>query len=253
MKLKNLQSWAVLVVLLAGGGLVLAQRNQFGNQGGQFQNQRGQFRNQRGQQSQNQGQIPDSTNYTAFAAFIANRNIFDPGRFPHQGPRPIPPPSGPHGPAIPAFAFVGAMAYSKGLFAFFDGNADKYRKVVQANGTIGGYTVKAISLKSVKLAAGDATIDLPVGKQMVYDASSGWTLGGDSVDYEGQADNSGPGRDFGGGGGRFNDNVTASPAATVTSSSAGAASPAVPALPAASGAASEVLRQLMLKRQQESK
>ena len=262
MKLKNLQSWTVLAVLLAGATLVLAQRNQFGNQGGQFQNQRGQFRNQRGQQSQNQGQIPDSTNYTAFAAFIANRNIFDPGRFPHQGPRPIPPPSGPHGPAIPAFAFVGAMAYSKGLFAFFDGNNDKYRKVVQADGTIAGYTVKEISLKRVKLAAGDATIDLPVGKQMVYDDSAGWTLGGDSVDYEGQGDNFGggqPGQGMGmGGRGRFND-MGGGPAATGMGSyggsagAAGVAVPVTPTLPVASGAASDVLKQLMLKRQQDNK
>jgi hypothetical protein len=152
------------------------------------------------------------------------------------------------------------MAYSKGLFAFFDGNNDKYRKVVQASGTIAGYTVKEISLKSVKLEAGDATIDLPVGKQMVYDDSAGWTLGGDSVDYEGQSDNFGAGGSgqMMGGRGRFND-MGAGPAATVTgsyggaASTAGAASPVTPVLPAASGAQSDVLKRLMQQRQQESK
>jgi hypothetical protein len=266
MKIKNLQAWTVLAVLLAGGGLVLAQRNQFqnqGGQGGQFQNQRGQrgqFGNQRGLQTQNSADIPGPTNYSAFSSFIALRNIFDPGRYAKTpgGPRVVRPIV--HNPQAPAFAFVGAMAYSKGLFAFFDGNADKYRKVVQASGTIGGYTVKAISLKSVKLEAGGATIDLPVGKQMVYDDSSGWSLGGDSVDYEGQADNSGGGEQgqMMGGRGRFND-MGGGAAASVTSSYGGAAStagvtsPVTPALPAASGAASEVLKQLMLKRQQESK
>ena len=49
MQIKNLKPWAVLALLLAGGSLVLAQRNQFQNDGGQYQNQRGQSQNQRGQ------------------------------------------------------------------------------------------------------------------------------------------------------------------------------------------------------------
>jgi hypothetical protein len=258
MKLKNLQSWTVLAVLLAGATLVLAQRNQFGNQGGR--NQGG--RNQRGGQTQDSTQIPGSTNYSAFAGFISLRNIFDPGRYAKRPGAPIPPKQHIGNTPSPAFAFVGAMAYSKGLFAFFDGNNDKYRKVVQADGTIAGYTVKEISLKRVKLAAGDATIDLPVGKQMVYDDSAGWTLGGDSVDYEGQGDNFGggqPGQGMGmGGRGRFND-MGGGPAATGMGSyggsagAAGVAVPVTPTLPVASGAASDVLKQLMLKRQQDNK
>jgi len=154
----------------------------------------------------------------------------------------------------PAFAFVGAMAYSKGLFAFFDGNSDLYRKALQANGTIAGYTVKEISLNSVKLAAGDATVDLPVGKQMVYDDSDGWSLGGDSVDYEGQGDNGGTGMMEGRG--RFNDQGAGSAGARTSSyvgaaSTAGVATPATPAVP--SGPMSDVLKKLMQQRQQESK
>ena len=134
------------------------------------------------------------------------------------------------------------------------GSTLHFLKALQANGTIAGYTVKEISLNSVKLAAGDATVDLPVGKQMVYDDSDGWSLGGDSVDYEGQGDNGGTGMMEGRG--RFNDQGAGSAGARTSSyvgaaSTAGVATPATPAVP--SGPMSDVLKKLMQQRQQESK
>jgi hypothetical protein len=216
MKTLNLRSWAVLAVLAAGGAVATAQ----------------------------QSKVPGPDQYNRFSAFIADRNIFDPARVPHST-----------GTRVrtyvrqrqrnrnaPAFAYVGAMFYSKGLFAFFDGNNDEFRQALQVNGKIAGYTVRKIGLTQVELEAGGKITELAVGNQLRYDNSDDtWQPAGESGGFEGQADSNVPSANSGSGEGG--------------GSAVVAASPSVPAVvPAgASGGMSDVLKRLMLQRQQENK
>jgi len=172
---------------------------------------------------------PGPTDYESFSHFVSQRNIFNPDRYPHTSRtrvRQRDTSSRRH--AAPAFAFVGAMEYGKGTFAFFDGNNDDYRKSLQVNGQIAGYTVQEISLGGVKLATGSNTVFLAVGAQMRRSSDGTWDLADEPQDLSNPADSAGP-----------------TPAADASSSAV------VPAAP--TGEMSDVLKRLMKLREQENK
>ena len=178
-----------------------------------------------------QSQTPGPTDYSGFSRFVTSRNIFNPERFPHSGrnasrPRPT---NRPRRAAL-AFAFVGAMEYGKGIFAFFDGNNDDYRKSLQVNGKLAGYTVETITLGGVQLVAGTNSVFLTVGAQMQQGTDGTWDKAEEPVDFSGRTDGSAPVTTTGGG------SDTA---------------PAAPAAPA--GQMSDTLKRLMMLRQQENK
>src|SRR4029077_17773290 len=95
--------------------------------------------------SDNSGR-PDFSNF----ALIAQRNIFDPDRRPHEVRS-----TGPvtRAPRVESFALVGVMSYDKGTFAFFDGTRSDYQKALKVDDTIAGYRVSNIDAETVKLAA----------------------------------------------------------------------------------------------------
>lgn len=174
--------------------------------------------------------VPGPTDYAAFSRFIAARNIFDPNRYPHTStarprPHPTPPPA-----SAPAFTLVGTMAYDKGMFAFFDGKSPDLKQILAVNGNEAGYTVKAITLKEVKLEGADKQeINLKVGDQMRQEGTN-WV-------FAGQASVSGS-------------SVADSSAATTGGGPDAAAAPAgVP--PAIEN--NDILKRLMQKREQELK
>lgn len=99
--------------------------------------------------------IPGSQDYAKFTAFIADRNIFDPSRQPHN---PTSRPSGRHPRrAAPGIQFVGTMSYDKGRFAFFSGNSSDLSKVVRVGDTFLNYTVAAVCSTNVVLEATNQT------------------------------------------------------------------------------------------------
>ena len=115
--------------------------------------------------------VPGPADYAAFSRFIADRNIFDPNRFPRNSRTYVRPknnngvrPSR----STPAFTLVGTMSYQKGLFAFFDGNNADLRKVLPASGSIAGYTVTEVTLTGVKLESADKkeTVQMKIGEMM---------------------------------------------------------------------------------------
>ena len=113
---------------------------------------------------------------TDFAYFkpIPDRNIFNPNRMTHdvrtnQADSVVTPP-------IDAFALVGTMTYEKGTFAFFSGPKADYQKVLQRNGEIAGFTLSAIKPDAVILANSNSTIEVQVGAQLQRDAAAGWRL-----------------------------------------------------------------------------
>jgi hypothetical protein len=113
---------------------------------------------------------------TDFSSFqiIAQRNIFDPDRYPqsngvsrrHSTSR-----------VVPTFTLAGTMSYRKGMFAFFDGTGPDYRKALPEGGTIAGYTVTKITLDGVQLQAAGGKIEMQVGVQMWQESKGVWQLG----------------------------------------------------------------------------
>ena len=182
-----------------------------------------------GELATGQSQPPGPTDFAAFSKFVADRNIFNPDRIPHSprnsGARP---PRPARIKAAPAFAFVGAMQYGKGMFAFFDGNNDDYRKSLQLGGQIAGYTVQQITLGGVRLAAGTNSIFLLVGGQLRQSGEGIWELADEPLDLSSRSENSG--------------------SAATPEAGGSASAPAAPA-----GEMSDVLKRLMKLREQENK
>lgn len=199
MKLKPIAYSALLLLALTGGGRAPGQNTP-----------------------------PGPTEYSRFTRFVTDRNIFNPDRYPrtsrnsaHHRDTPS------RRRAAPAFAFVGAMEYGKGTFAFFDGNNDDYRKSLQINGKIAGYSIQQITLGGVSLSTGSNTVFLAVGAQMRQSTDGTWEVADEPQDLSGPADSSAP--------------------AAVAGASGG------PAAPASSGDVSDVLKRLMKLREQENK
>ncbi len=181
-----------------------------------------------GAQSDN---IPGDTDYSAFSQFITQRNIFDPSRYPHEVHRSRPPKLN-HSYA-PEFTLAGTMAYEKGVFAFFNGNNDELRKVLQVNGTIAGYSVAEITTSAVTLRGADKKdLTLHLGDQMRQE-NNGWEL----VPLGDQPVGAG----------------TAGSSASSTGNSTGDTDNSAPAAPSANLGNSDVLKRLMQLREQENK
>ena len=194
----------LLAFTLAGGSAALAQSNK----------------------------VPGPEDYGSFSRFITDRNIFDPNRQPHysSGDRPrvrvhthIPV-------SAPSFAFVGAMNYSKGLFAFFSGNSAEYKKILVNQQDIAGYIVSDISLTGVTLDSADKKehLELKVGDVM-RQVDNKWVLTGPG-EITGVADTSG----------------------SSTSSSSASSSSSTSSTPAASGPTSDILQRLKQLREKEN-
>jgi hypothetical protein len=158
-----------------------------------------------------------SLDYSAFR-IIVERNIFDPNRYPHQGP------NGPRQPpkVVDSLTLVGTMSYEKGTFAFFDGTSSDYRKALKLNDLIAGYKVASITPSAVQLAAGTNEVDLRVGMQLRREEGGPWQLSGQAGSY------------------------TATPASTSTNAVASTGSDA-----ASAGAESDIIKKLMQRRAQE--
>jgi len=152
-----------------GNGNGFGNRNGFGNNGNGngFGNRNGFGRNNG---FGNNNNVPASTNYSAFAGFIFSRNIFNPDRFARsfgQTPTPGPTPTPRRG---AEFQLVGTMSYEKGMFAFFDGNNNNYRKVLSQSdsNSIAGYTVAKVTTSGVQLQSTDKkkTLTMKIGQGM---------------------------------------------------------------------------------------
>ena len=117
--------------------------------------------------------------YSAFKV-VADRNIFDPNRYPHTPGRQIHRQSK----VADTFSLVGVMSYQKGTFAFFDGTSADYRKVIQAAGSVAGFTLVEVAPDQVRLASGTNTFTVPVGAQLRFEEGE-WTLNTNSTSVSG--------------------------------------------------------------------
>jgi hypothetical protein len=116
---------------------------------------------------------------------------------------------------VDSFSFVGTMSYEKGIFAFFDGTSSAYKKAVKPDDTIAGYKVVGISPDSVKLMHNTNVVELAVGTQMRRRDDGSWER------------------------------------SAASESSAAAPSSASASTSAPTGAESDVLKKLMMRREKE--
>lgn len=130
-----------------------------------------------------QNNVPGDADYTRFSSFIADRNIFDPNRYPRNSSstqtrtrtRTRTKSAG-----TPAITLVGTMQYEKGLFAFFNANDSDNKKIIGPGGEIAGYTVKDISATAVTLVGDDKKeFAMKMGDQMHQDGNA-WRLADDA-------------------------------------------------------------------------
>jgi hypothetical protein len=164
---------------------------------------------------------PVTLDYAAFKV-VADRNIFDPNRFPHR-PGEVRVVSKPR--SVDSLTLVGTMSYEKGTFAFFDGTSSEYKKALKLTDSIAGYKVTNIAPSGVKLASGTNELQLNVGAQLRREEDGPWLLSSQSTSY------------------------TATPASTSTNA---AATTTTAGSDTASGSTeSDILKRLMQKREKE--
>ena len=161
---------------------------------------------------------------------ISQRNIFNLTRVPprtSRGTAVQAPPT-----FVDAFSLVGTLTYDKGEFAFFDGTRPEYQKALQPTNSIGGYKLVAVLPTSVRLETRGTQFEMKLGMQLRRDEKSAHlyadSFGATTYDSASAAA------------------TNAAPmlsTSSATSTSGGDASPA----------ASEILKRLMQKREQELK
>lgn len=149
---------------------------------------------------------------------IGDRNIFNPnrvGRISRSAEeRPL---------RTDIISFVGTMQYEKGLFAFFDSPDSSYRKTLKEGGVVGKFKVKAIAADSVELERDAKSLTLKMGQQLRRPEGGEWSVIGAEI------------------------------ARSEARAAEAAAAPVPMAPPPIPADASEALRRLMEKRQQQLK
>jgi len=181
--------------------------------------------------AQSGNEVPGPTDYAAFSHFVADRNIFDPNRQPHHTSGRTRTVSRPrtHSASAPAFSLVGTMSYEKGIFAFFSGNNEDLKKALLVSGKIADYTVTDIAYGQVTLESTNKNekLELKVGDVM-REENGAWQL-------------SGPGEVA-----SVTDLSESSPVSSAENAGGGNSAPP------STGAANDILKRLMEKREKEN-
>lgn len=111
--------------------------------------------------------------YSAFRV-IAERNIFNAAR---SGGRVAAPPREARRPArVDTLAVVGLMSYEKRAYAFFDGSSSDFRKAVPVGGTVAGCKVVDIRPDRVQLEVGTNQFELKVGARLRREEQGPWQV-----------------------------------------------------------------------------
>lgn len=106
---------------------------------------------------------------------IGDRNIFNPNRVGRSRSAETP------APRTEVISFVGTMQYEKGLFAFFDSPDAAYRQAVNEGGALGKFTVKSITADSVELEREAKPLTLKMGQQLRRPDGGEWSVVGAEI------------------------------------------------------------------------
>jgi len=101
---------------------------------------------------------------------VGDRNIFNPNRIGRSRSSEAP------APRNDVISFVGTMQYEKGLFAFFDSPDAAYRKALNEGGALGKFTVKGITADSVELERDAKPLTLRMGQQLRRPEGGEWSV-----------------------------------------------------------------------------
>lgn len=107
---------------------------------------------------------------------IGDRNIFNPNRI-GRSTRTSDTPA----PRTEVISFVGTMQYEKGLFAFFDSPDAAYRKALNEGAALGKFTVKAITADTVELEREAKPLTLKMGQQLRRPEGGEWSVVGAEI------------------------------------------------------------------------
>ena len=181
--------------------------------------------------------IPGRPLYSAFK-IINDRNIFDPNRRPGMTnvnpdrPRPV---------EVESFSLTAIISSEKGTYAFFNSSSYAYKKALKESGAIAGYTVAYIEPPDlVELESGGKTVELTVGTGLRRRDGGPWEKVDSTPSFSSPDSGSRSGGDMmGSQRGNFNSEAPTNVEAGGNTSSG--------------GGASDALRRLMLKREQELK
>lgn len=108
--------------------------------------------------------------------FIGDRNIFNPNRVGRSSRNSEEAP-----PRSDVISFVGTMDYAKGFYAFFDGSERAYQQTLKEGGKIGPFVVKNITADSVDLVRDPNPFSLKMGQQLRRPVGGDWTLVGADI------------------------------------------------------------------------
>lgn len=124
---------------------------------------------------------PAAATFEAYR-LIGDRNIFNPNRIGRSRASEAP------APRNDVISFVGTMQYEKGLFAFFDSPDAAYRKALNEGGALGKFIVKGITADSVELEREAKPLTLKMGQQLRRPEGGEWSvIGADIVRSEARA------------------------------------------------------------------
>jgi hypothetical protein len=106
---------------------------------------------------------------------IADRNIFNPNRSSRSTRRNTD--SAPRKPVrIETFSMVGMISSDKGSFAFFDGSGSDYRKAAKVGDSVGSFKINEIGQDFVKLQGPEKEVTLGIGMQFRKQDEGEWQL-----------------------------------------------------------------------------
>jgi hypothetical protein len=134
---------------------------------------------------------------------LSERNIFDPNRSARGDSTRTTRREPDRRVRTETFSLLGTMSYEKGQFAFFDGSSSDYRRVLQPDGAIAGFTIAAVAPTCVRLTGTNGqTIELCVGMQMSRREEEEWRVqdrasesSGSTTAVSGKSESGGPGGD----------------------------------------------------------
>lgn len=122
----------------------------------------------------NEIQEDSTTDFESFKILV-QRNIFDPNRRPYsEDTKPDNPPEEP--PVVDTIALVGTLISQGGAYAFFDGSSPEFKSARKTSESISNLQLARIDVESVVLKNGQQEFKLQVGSGLLREDNGPWKI-----------------------------------------------------------------------------